>query len=68
MLFHLVSRLYGAPQSSSQPTGDPKQKGASGEPLGLGGAGDRVADVADQSVDQGLVVRFTHHPDDRLGA
>ena len=24
-----------APQSSSQPTGDPKQKGASGEPLGL---------------------------------
>jgi hypothetical protein len=34
----------------------------------LGRAGDRVADIADQSVDQRLVVRFTHHPDDRLGA
>jgi hypothetical protein len=34
----------------------------------LGGARDRVADIADQSVDQRLVVRFAHHPDDRLGA
>ena len=34
----------------------------------LGGAGDRLADIADESVDQGLVVRFAHHPDHRLGA
>jgi len=27
-----------------------------------------LADISDQSVDQRLVVRFTHHPDGRFGA
>src|SRR6204780_5711229 len=40
-----------------------------GSPSGpLGGAGDGFADIADQSVDQRLVVRLAHHPDDRFGA
>src|ERR1700677_205285 len=34
----------------------------------LSGAGDGFADIADQSVDQRLVVGFAHDPDDRLGA
>ena len=45
--------------------------GPSGQPIEssqLRGAGDRVADIADESVDQRLVVRFAHHPDHRLGA
>jgi hypothetical protein len=37
-------------------------------PRASGGAGDRLADVADQGVDQRRIVRLAHHPDDRLGA